>query len=71
MVRVSSVKHVRSWVQKSMKLVFAAVRGKSKARVKYITDNTYFVFVRDTDMMEGGDLWIISIGAFYYELVGF
>jgi hypothetical protein len=54
-----------------MKLVFAAVRGKSKARVKYITDNTYFVFVRDTDMMEGGDLWIISIGAFYYELVGF
>ena len=47
----------------------AAVRSKSKARVKYVTDNTYFVFVTDTDMMEGGDLWIISIGAF--ELVGF
>ena len=51
MVRVSSVKHVRSWVPKSMQLVFAAVRGKSKARVKYVTDNTYFVFVTDTDMI--------------------
>jgi hypothetical protein len=27
----------------------AAVRSKSKVRVKYVTDNTYFVFVTDTD----------------------
>jgi hypothetical protein len=47
----------------------AAVRSKSKARVKYVTDNTYFVFIRDTNIMDGGDLWIISIGVF--ELVGF
>lgn len=33
----------------------AAVRSKSKARVKYVTHNTYFVFVIDTDMMEGFD----------------
>jgi len=39
----------------------AAVQSKSKARVKYITDNTYFVFVRDTDMMEGGDLLTIIV----------
>ena len=47
----------------------AAVRSKSKAHITYVSDNTYFVFITDTDMMEGGDLWIISIGAF--ELVGF
>ena len=39
----------------------AAVRIKSKARVKYVTDNTYFVFVTDTDMMEGGDLLTIIV----------
>jgi hypothetical protein len=27
----------------------AAVWSKSKARVKYVTDNIYFVFVTDTD----------------------
>jgi len=39
----------------------AAVQSKSKALVKYVTDNTYFVFVRDTDMMEGGDLLTITV----------
>jgi hypothetical protein len=39
----------------------AAVRSKSKARVKYVTDNTYFVFVTDTDMMEGDDLLTILV----------
>jgi hypothetical protein len=39
----------------------AAVRSKSKVRVKYVTDNTYFVIVTHTDMMEGGDLLTIIV----------
>ena len=44
----------------------AAVRSKSKARIKYVTYNTDFVFVTDTDKMEGGDLLTIIVDHWYW-----